>query len=154
MITEVRGQMTRDEMSKMARNKQQDPYYDKEKFKKLCEEYKLSLVILHGSYSRQTASAKSDIDIGFLGQEGLVGERYFDILNDLTSIFGDRIDPVFLNGAEAMITYHVAVYGRPLYERQKGLFNAFRLGALLRYFDTKKFRLLEKQYIKSAIQGG
>ncbi len=138
----------------MDKVKEQVLSYDQEKFIKLCQDYKLSLVILHGSYSRGTASAKSDIDIGFLGEQELSTERYLNILSDFTAIFGGRVDPVSLNGAEAMITYHVAVYGRPLYEKRKGLFNAFRLGALLRYFDTRKFRLLEKEYIKSAIQGG
>ena len=78
-------------------------------------------------------------------------KKYLDILRDFSTFFGDRFDPVFLNGAEAMITYQVALDGVPLYEKQEGLFNAFKVGALARYRDTKKFRLLEKQYLKSFI---
>ena len=128
--------------------------YNKDDFKQLCQKYDLSLVILHGSYSKGIVTSRSDIDIGFLGEPGIINEKYFDILKDFSSIFGDRFDPVFINGAEAMITYHVALKGIPLYEKRKGLFNSFKVGAIARYLDTKKFRLLEKQYIKSTIQGG
>ena len=128
--------------------------YDKENFKKICQKYHLSLVILHGSYVRGLATPKSDIDIGVLGEPKMIKEKYFDILRDFTSIFGDKFDPVFLNGAEAMITCHVAMNGLPLYEKGKGLFNLFKAGAIARYLDTKKFRLLEKEYIQSAIKKG
>ncbi len=126
--------------------------YNKENFEKLCHRYKLSLVILYGSYARKIANSKSDIDIGFLGNPQIIKKKYFDILRDFSSIFGDKFDPVFLNGNEAMITYQVAMHGLPIYEKAKGLFNVFKLAALTRYMDTKKFRILEKQYIKSAIQ--
>ena len=128
--------------------------YDKEKFHRLCQEYNLSLVILHGSYAKGMITPKSDIDVGFLGEPNIIRERYFDILRDFSSIFGDKFDPAFINGAEAMITYHIAINGLPLYEKTKGLFNSFKIGALARYIDTKKFRLLEKQYIKSVITKG
>lgn len=126
--------------------------YNKDKLKQLCKKYNLSLLILHGSYAKGIVTPKSDIDIGFLGDPLIIKEKFFDILQDFTSIFGDKFDPVFINGAEAMITYHVALNGIPLYEKTKGLFNIFKLGALARYFDTKKFRILEKRYIKLAIQ--
>jgi len=126
--------------------------YRKEDLKNLCQKYDLSLVILHGSYAKGVNTPKSDIDVGFLGESGIIKEKYFDIVSDFSSIFGDKFDPVFINGAEAMITYHIALNGIPLYEKTKGLFNSFKVGALARYLDTKKFRILEKQYIKSAIE--
>ncbi len=126
--------------------------YNKNNLKELCQRYKLSLVILHGSSAKGTVTANSDIDIGILGDRSVIKEKYFDILRDFSLIFGDKFDPVFLNGAEAMINYHVAVNGIPLYENIKGLFNLFKLAAISRYIDTKKFRLLEKQYLKSVIQ--
>ena len=130
------------------------PNYNKKSFEQLCRKYDLSLVILHGSYANGIVTAKSDIDIGFLGKPAIIKEKYFDILRDFSEIFGDKFDPVFINGAEAMITYHVALNGIPLYENIRGLFNSFKLSALARYMDTKKFRVLEKQYIESSIQKG
>ena len=126
--------------------------YDRDKFIKLCQKYGFSLVILHGSYAQGKSRAESDIDIGLLGSPQIIRKRYFDIIRDFTEIFGDKFDPVFLNGAEAMITQRVAVQGIALYEKERGSFSSFKLGAIARYMDTKKFRLLEKQYIKSVIE--
>lgn len=126
--------------------------YNENNFKELCQKYSLSLVILHGSYAKGIVTANSDIDIGILGKQDIIKEKYFDILRDFSLIFGDKFDPVFLNGVEAMINYHVAINGMPLYERIKGLFNLFKLAAIARYMDTKKFRLLEKQYLKLVVQ--
>lgn len=126
--------------------------YDKVKLEELCRKYNLSLVILHGSYAKGIVTDKSDIDIGLLGDPNTIRAMYINILRDFTGIFGDKFDPVFLNSAEPMITYHVALKGMPLYEKKKGLFEEFRLGAFNKYNDAKKFRELEKQYIKSAIK--
>ncbi|MBI3308291.1 MAG: nucleotidyltransferase domain-containing protein, partial [Candidatus Melainabacteria bacterium] len=101
--------------------------YDKKEFKKLCEKYLLSIVILHGSYAKGIGTEKSDIDIGFLGDPLIIKDKYFDIIKDFSGIFGERFDPVFLNSKEAMITYQVALNGVPLYEKKKGLFVEFRL---------------------------
>lgn len=131
----------------------QELNFNKEKFKATCQKYNLSLVILHGSYTKGILSPKSDVDVGFLGEPDIIKEKYIDILRDFSEFFGDKFDPVFLNGAEAMITYQVALGGIPLYEKSPGLFNTFKLAAISRYMDTKKFRILEKQYIKSAIEG-
>lgn len=126
--------------------------FDKEIFKTTCQRYNLSLVILHGSYVKGIVTVESDIDVGFLGEPDIIKEKYLDILKDFSEFFGDKFDPVFLNGAEAMITYHVALTGIPIYEKTAGMFNIFKLTAISRYMDTKKFRILEKQYIRSVAE--
>lgn len=128
--------------------------YDQNKLEDFCRKYSLRLLVLHGSYAKNLAGEKSDIDVGILGYSSqIVKERYLDIMDDLVSVFGDKVDPVFLNNAESMITYHVAVNGKPLYEENPGIFNNFRAGAISRYIDTKKFRLLEAQYVRRAAGG-
>jgi predicted nucleotidyltransferase len=94
------------------------------------------------------------MDIGILSSEKVDSDKYFDILKDLGGVFGDNYDPVFLNGAEPMISYRVALLGQPLYEEKKGLFANFRIQSIARYMDSKKFRTLEKLYIKRAIEKG
>lgn len=125
--------------------------FDKEELKRICEKYNLSLVILHGSYAKGMVSSKSDVDIGLLGDPEIIKKNCLAMMNDFCSIFGDRFDPVFLNGAEAMITYQVALNGVPLYEKKKGLFSNFKTASILRYMDTKRFRILEKKYLESMI---
>lgn len=124
----------------------------REKIKKLCRKNKIKLLVLHGSYSTGHAIDRSDFDIGILSKEKISSDRYMDILNDFSEIFGDKFDPVFLNGAEPMISYHVAMNGKPLYEEAQGIFSSFRIQSIARYMDSKKFRDLEKLYIKRALE--
>lgn len=124
---------------------------DENKLKELCEKHKLRLLILHGSYVKGNATEKSDIDVGILAKNKFNFDEYHSILEDFEGIFGDKFDPAFLNGAEPMINYHVAVAGKPLYESVKGAFLDYKIQSISRYMDTKKFRDLEKAYIKRAI---
>jgi len=124
---------------------------DKERLKKLCQKYHIKLMILHGSYATGNAASKSDIDIGILGREKFDSDNKIDILDDFSEVFGDKFDPVFLNGAEPLISYQVAIHGKPLYEETQGVFQRFRLLAVAKYMDSKKFRDMEKLYLKRAI---
>lgn len=126
--------------------------FNQEKLEGFCQKHNLKLLVLHGSYAKGKATDKSDIDIGILSQEKIDSSKYFNILRDFSEIFGDKFDPVFLNGAEPMISYHVALAGKPLYEKAKGIFANFRIQSIGRFLDTKKFRELEKYYIKKAIR--
>jgi len=124
---------------------------DKEKLENLCQKYHIQLLILHGSYATGNAASKSDIDIGILGKEKFDLDNEIDILDDFSEVFGDKFDPVFLNGAEPLISYQVAIHGKPLYEETQGVFQRFRLLAVAKYMDSKKFRDMEKLYLKRAI---
>lgn len=124
------------------------------KIKKLCNKHGIILLILHGSHAAGNTTSQSDLDIGILCHKKINPDMHLDILTDFSDLFGDKFDPVFLNGAEPMIGYRVALIGKPLYEKKKGLFANFRIQSIARYMDTKKFRTLEKLYIKQAIQRG
>lgn len=127
--------------------------YDKKKLKELCGKYGIDLVILHGSRAKGLATDKSDIDLAVVGDPLRIKSNYYDILSGFSDIFGDRSDVAFLNGAEPMICFQAAMAGVPLFERTEGLFAYYRMKAVNRYNDAKKFRELEKRYIKSAIKG-
>ena len=124
---------------------------DKERLKKLCQKYGIQLLILHASYATGNAVSKSDIDIGILGRERFDSNNRLGILNDFSEVFGDKFDPVFLNGAEPLISYQVAIHGKLLYEETRGLFQRFRIQTVAKYMDSKKFRDMEKLYLKRAI---
>jgi predicted nucleotidyltransferase len=124
---------------------------DKEQLAKRCRKYNIQLLILHGSYAQGHAGKKSDIDIGILYQKKPGMDRQLDLLSDFEAIFGEKFDPVFLNGAEPLISYQVALHGRPLFEKKDGIFHRFRIQAISRYMDSKKFRVLEKLYLKRAL---
>lgn len=125
--------------------------FDDQRLKQLCQKHNILLVILHGSYSKGNARRHSDIDIGLLSRKKFDTEVKLNILNDLGEVFGDRFDPVFLNDAEPLISYQVAIHGKPLYEDKKGIFESFRIQAIAKFMDSKKFRILEKSYLKRAV---
>ncbi|MBA7641557.1 hypothetical protein ES703_49242 [subsurface metagenome] len=124
---------------------------DEERLKKLCQKYGILLIILHGSYAKGDVRGKSDIDIGILSRKKFDSSNQLNILNDLGEVFGDRFDPVFLNSAEPVINYQVAIHGKSLFEEKEGIFQRFRIQAIARYMDSKKFRIMEKSYLKRAI---
>lgn len=118
----------------------------------LCRKYNLQLLILHGSFAKGNKTAQSDIDIAILSKIKLNIDKQLDLINDFSEIFGDKFDPVFLNGAEPLISYQVALHGKPLFEEKKGDFQHFQVYAVAKYMDSKKFRILEKLYLKRAIR--
>jgi predicted nucleotidyltransferase len=136
---------------KLMKREQMELKINKKKIAKICRKYDIKLLVLHGSHVSGHAISTSDVDIGILGKKKFNADQYLDILNDFGEIFGDKFDPVFLNGAEPMISYHVAMNGEPLYEEANGIFASFRVQSIARYMDSKKFRDLEKIYIKRAI---
>jgi len=124
---------------------------DKNKIIDFSKKHHLKLLILHGSYAQGNATPQSDIDIGILSQDKIDWEKYSAILRNFGEIFGDKFDPVFLNNAEPMINYYVALKGKVLFEAAQADFANFKIQSIARYLDTKKFRDLEKQYIKRAV---
>jgi predicted nucleotidyltransferase len=127
---------------------------DEQRLKKLCQKHGILLITLHGTYAKGTPKTKSDIDIGILSRKKFDLDHQLNILNDLGESFGEKLDPVFLNGAEPLISYQVALHGKPLYEEKKGVFQRFRIQAVARYMDSRKFRALEKSYLKRAVGKG
>jgi len=117
----------------------------------LCKKYDVKLLILHGSYAKGTATEKSDLDVGLLFKNGIKKIDYFKVIGDFEELFGNNFDPALLNGTEPMINYQVALNGKVLYEDKKGDFNNYKIGSIAKYMDTKKFRELERLYIKRAI---
>ena len=126
--------------------------FDREKLNDLCRRYDLKLVILHGSYATGRKRKKSDIDIAILGRSKMINENYLEIIGKFSGLFGDNCDLAFLNNTESMIVYQAAIKGIPLYEAEKGGFADFKTTAISTYQDAKKFRELEKHYLRSALR--
>lgn len=133
------------------KNKMNHLNVDEKKLAAICRKYNILLVVLHGSHASGHARESSDIDIGILAGKKHDAETQINIFTDFGDLFGDKFDPVFLNGAEPLISYQVAIHGTPLYEVRKGIFQEFQIQAAARYMDTKKFRQLEKLYLKRAL---
>lgn len=107
------------------------------------------LVVLFGSRARGTQRRDSDVDVGVLmdaASPGLLDRRRVEIADSL-GLTGE-VDMVFLDDAEPLLLFEVATTGRPIYEHEPGTFEAFRLRAVKRYYDTAWIRRVEAEALR------
>lgn len=129
---------------------------DEEKLRETAREYRLGLIILFGSYAKAHPRADSDADVAVLvadrewpSREDRA-EREMGLMERLSEAIaaGEGIDMVLLNGANSLLLYQVARYGRPLYEAEPFGFLTFQSYACRRYDDDRKFFRMRAQYLE------
>ncbi len=108
------------------------------------------LAVLFGSTARGTAGPQSDVDIGVLiegAPPGLMDPRRVKI-PDALGVAAGEVDLVFLDEAEPLLLFEVAGSGKPIFEREEGAFETFRIRAVKRYYDTAWIRRIEAQALR------
>ncbi|OHB40842.1 MAG: hypothetical protein A3K25_03700 [Planctomycetes bacterium RIFOXYB12_FULL_42_10] len=111
----------------------------------------LRLILLFGSVATGKVNKKSDIDLAFLFDKPIdmlaLTNRVIRLLRT------DNIDVIDLRRASPLLKYSAVRHGKPLYEREPGMFNEFYSLAFRMYVDTKKLRDAQavsiKQFLKS-----
>lgn len=110
----------------------------KDKLSPIFKEKGLRLIILFGSAVSGKINKNSDIDIAFLFDDPV------DILKLTNTVIRllhtDNVDVVDLRRASPLLKFSAIKKGKPLYEREPGIFNEFSSLAFRRYIDTKKLR--------------
>ena len=107
--------------------------------------------MLFGSVATGKVNKKSDIDLAFLFDKPIdmlaLTNRVIRLLRT------DNIDVIDLRRASPLLKYSAVRHGKPLYEREPGMFNEFYSLAFRMYVDTKKLRDAQavsiKQFLKS-----
>jgi predicted nucleotidyltransferase len=123
--------------------------------RKVCQKYPVACLILFGSQAKGEERKESDIDVGVLFEREIPARDELQFFYDLINLFGtDRVDLVNLNRAGPVLQKEVALYGEPLFEREKGLFDEYLIRALNKYQDTKDIRKLEKELLEEFIKKG
>ncbi|UNC90874.1 type VII toxin-antitoxin system MntA family adenylyltransferase antitoxin [Candidatus Contubernalis alkaliaceticus] len=124
-----------------------------EELRCLAQKYNLDLLVLLGSYGTENfKSGESDIDIAFLAGDALQGNRCMQFLTDLSILFKyGKIDLIDLKKTSGLLKYEIADKGRLLYESKNGFFLRYSLYCLRYYYDTKKFRVLKKEYFQEKL---
>lgn len=119
----------------------------------LAQKYNLDLLVLLGSYGTENfRPGDSDIDIAFLAASSLQDNRCMQFLTDLCLFFNcGKIDLIDLKKASGLLKFQVADKGRLLYESKTGFFKRYSLYCLRYYYDTKKFRVLKKEYFQEKL---
>jgi len=119
----------------------------------LAHKYNLDLLVLLGSYGTENFKpGESDIDIAFLAGTALQGNMCMQFLNDLSMVFNyGKIDLIDVKKASGLLKFQIADKGRLLYESKNGYFLRYSLYCLRYYYDTKKFRVLKKEYFQEKL---
>lgn len=118
----------------------------KRRLQSLFDDPGLMLIILFGSVVTNKTHKRSDIDIAFLFDDFV---DTVELTNKVSRLLQtDRIDVIDLRSASPLLKFSVARNGAPIYERDKGTFNAFYSLAFRRYIDTRKLRAARESYIR------
>lgn len=124
----------------------------KKNFKNIADKYKISLIVLFGSYAKGRITITSDNDIAVWAKSKEIDE--LNLLYDFVNLYqGEKVDLLILNKADPLSQYEVASSGIPLHEDNEGLFRHFQVFAMKRNDDGRKFRDLDKVYIDRYLKG-
>ena len=129
---------------------------DDKKLEATAREFGLRLVVLSGSYAKAHPRSDSDADVAVLVFGGRMAEcaDRADLEMDLSERLGEAVqagegvDMVLLNGANSLLLYEVAKYGRPLYEAEPFEFLRFQSYASRRYDDDQRFFRMRAKYLE------
>jgi len=96
---------------------------------------RISVAYLFGSRVNKPDHS-SDIDIAFCTSDKFSWEDYYILYGDLAkTLSSDRIDLVWLNGADPILTFEVIKYGKVLICKDPDILNDFELMSKKRYYD-------------------
>ena len=91
---------------------------------------------LFGSRASEEESLSSDIDIAVFTSDDFSWENYYTLYGELTKkLRSDRIDVVWLNKAEPILSFEVVKSGRVLFFHDADMLNEFELKAKKKYYD-------------------
>lgn len=115
----------------------------------LAEAEDLDLVVLFGSAARGQGAAE-DLDLAVRGGKAL---DLVALTNRLTTMLSTQdVDVADLRIADPVLLLSVAEEGVPLYEAEPGTFARFQSLAARRFFDTRKFRDMERLEIRDFLE--
>lgn len=117
---------------------------------KLIEETEALVIILFGSYSRNTQNSESDIDIAFKGKV-IDKLRMFELKQELEEIAGKDIDLINLDDIGDSFRYEILMNGIVLYCRDSYRYDLYKLDMLREYLELNEAR---KEIIDNIKNGG
>ena len=123
----------------------------REKIKKIAAEYKLTLIILFGSFAKGKTHAYSDMDIAVKAKENINLKTELEIIRKLTEVFNKKIDLSVINRANPLLLGQINKNAVLLYGNERE-FMKFRLYAFHRYNDYLPFFKMEADFVKKQVR--
>lgn len=102
---------------------------------------------IFGSRAGGKYTESSDIDIAVYTSENFSWEDYYMLYGELTKkLHSDRLDLVWLNKAEPLLSFEIIKTGKILFFRDADLFNNFELKAKKKYYDHVLYLNKHRRY--------
>lgn len=129
-------------------------------FKKICQDHGISMAILFGSQATGKAIEGSDLDLAvwlekpdLLSGSPEVSRARRHMLRDFINYLGTgNIDLVILNHASPILKFQVARGGKPVYQKEAGIFAGFCSRALREHNDARIFYRETEEYLQKVIK--
>ncbi len=120
---------------------------------KVCNEFKISLFYIYGSYSTGKTWKLSDIDIAYLPEENF--DKEIELIEKLEEIFEDEaIDIVNLKRASLTLIHRILKEGKCLYAKDLKTKIEFETKKENEYFDTSYMRNEYFEKMREKIENG
>jgi hypothetical protein len=117
-------------------------------FKKLAQQYPITLIILFGSSAPGKTKKDSDVDIGVYLKDRIGIKEENNLIQDLVHLFKrSNIDTVILNSASPVLLFEVIKKGRLLFGKRRNDFLQFKLMVMKRYWEYAKFHKYREMYL-------
>jgi predicted nucleotidyltransferase len=125
----------------------------KQQIADICRKHRIGFLVVFGSMTQDERAARdTDVAVSF-GRRPSAREE-LDLFYDMERIFAtDKLDLVVLEKADPVLMKEVALHGIPLFEREKGAFDNFIIGAIARYQDTNQNRRLANELVGEYLRG-
>jgi len=117
----------------------------------------IRLAVLFGSTARGESRPSSDVDIGLILEPYSASVR-FRVDAQLGHAAGREVDTVLLDTAPPLLRFEVARDGVLLFEREEGLWTAFKVKAMVDWWDwaptARKMWRIGAQRLREQVESG
>lgn len=126
----------------------------KPQIKQLAEKYGLGLVMLFGSQVTGKTHKESDVDFAFTAGKYISPRQTAEILFDFTRCLkiGADIELVNLKNASPLLLKQIAMKSLLMYEKEPHSYNLFKIYALKRYMEERRFLKLRNLSLNKFLQ--
>lgn len=126
----------------------------KPQIKELAEKHGLSLVAIFGSQVSGKTHKESDVDFAFTADKYISPRETAEIIFDFTRYLkvGANIELVNLKNASPLLLKQIAMNSLLMYEKEPHLYNLFKIYAIKRYMEERKFLKLRDLSLNKFLQ--
>lgn len=106
----------------------------------LLKKFECEVIILFGSYVRNTQNEESDIDIAIKSNREISKKEIFETRLELEEVIKNDIDLINLDSINDDFKYEILMNGKTLYCKDQLKFELYKLDMCQEYFDLNESR--------------